>query len=440
LGKIKDLVQINNILSQNVAEKKYKLEQFQEEISNKNQMNETNDKSKEIFKESSRSIGETKNIKTEKFVIDIDERGEEKIEYLVIDTAGFGDTELDNKEILSLLKDLVPIIKKNGLNQILFVTGGRFTQEEINTYKLLESVIFDSNVVNYTTIIRTRFPEFEDSSACEEDKRELKEENLEIFKILKNRKIIYVDNPRIIGRDAETNKEIREESRTRLLTYLGTCQDTYYSSNLGTLSQRINNYITAEEELKKEIVLKEQKNSEEEIKLQEKIEEVREQKKCELKMTERNFEKQKQWLAEEVQKKIQTTQQEFEEAQQNQLKRLRESHNEALEEVNRAIQNNLNQIRESCNRVQVGEPVCSRGHDRNIQTYDKSGRLIPDYQSDFIGHIYCPTCGENQHDVALRNAQTYTLEEWSKKTLNKLLKKEEKCKRRLMNKTAKNEK
>src|SRR5687767_4019137 len=50
-----------------------------------------------VFKESSRSVSETKSVQTEKFSIDLKRDGSQKVHYLVIDTAGFGDTQLDNK-------------------------------------------------------------------------------------------------------------------------------------------------------------------------------------------------------------------------------------------------------------------------------------------------------------------------------------------------------
>src|SRR5207244_2638061 len=100
----------------------------------------------EVFKESSHSISETKSIQTEEFIIDVRKDRKEKIHYLVIDTVGLGGTRLSNKDILKLLQDLVPIIKQNGLNQVLFVTRGRFTKEEIEAYDLLSSIIFDKNV------------------------------------------------------------------------------------------------------------------------------------------------------------------------------------------------------------------------------------------------------------------------------------------------------
>jgi energy-coupling factor transporter ATP-binding protein EcfA2 len=365
----------------------------------------------EVFKESAGSISQTKNIQMEKFALDISRDGTEQIHYLVIDTIGFGDTQLDTKEILQLLKELVPIIKQNGINQIFFVSDGRFTEKEITTYKLLENVLFDRGVVSYTTIVRARFSNFDNLDACETDRQKLRAENDEIFQILRASKIIYVNNPPLEGRAKELNKEIREESRKRLLTYLGTCQDNYKPTNLEDLSARIDDFMTQEEALSKEVVDREQEIQKREAELQKEVEIIQEQKTRDLRITGRNFERQVQELQVQSEKKVQTTRQELEEVNQAQLQRSQEAHNQALNQINSSCQNNLSQIRNNYNQVQVGEPVCRYGHDNNIQIYNKSGLLVPDYQSDFIGHIYCPTCGQTQTDFTLRNATTYTLEE-----------------------------
>jgi flagellar biosynthesis GTPase FlhF len=365
----------------------------------------------EVFKESAASVSETKNVKTEKFTIDLSEDGKKKVDYLVIDTIGFGDTQLETKEILGLLKDLVPIIRKNGLNQIFFVTGGRFTQEEIDTYKLLKSVLFDEKASNYTTIIRTNFPGFEKSEKREADKKKLWKENQEVFKILSNSKIVYVDNPPISDHYSDVARIARESSRRRLITHLGTCQDNYYPSDLTNLGGRIDNFMEREEELKRALEEKEKIVKEQELELQKEVETIQSQKTRELKITERNFERQTQALKNQNRKKLEAIRQELDEAHSSQLQKSREAHSETVNEIRQTIQNNLSQIRNSYGYVEVGEPICSRGHDRNIQTYDKSGYLIPDYQSDFIGHVYCPTCGRNDYSPTLRNAKTYSLEE-----------------------------
>jgi predicted GTPase len=367
----------------------------------------------EVFKESAGSVSETKEIKTERFTIDISKDGTQQINYLVIDTAGFGDTKLSEKEILQLLKGLVPIIKENGINQIFLVNNGRFKKDEVDIYRLLENVLFDQNAGNYTTIVRTKFPSFENHETCEEDKQQLQIENNEIARILQRSKIIYVDNPPLEGnsRVVEINKETRELSRKRLLIYLGTCLDSYKSSNLEDLNNRVNDCMSQEEKLNKEITDKEQKIREREAELQKEVQTIEEQKTRDLRITGRNFERQVQELQEQNTKKVQTTRQEIEEVYQEQIRQSQEAYNQSLNQINSDCQSNLSQIRNSFNNVRVGEPICRYGHDNNIQVYNKTGSLISDYQSDFIGHIYCPTCGANDYDFTLRNATTYSLEE-----------------------------
>lgn len=248
-----------------------------------------NEEFEEVFKVSARSVSETKSVKAEKFTIDISEDGKEYIDYLVIDTIGFGDTKVSDKEVLQLLQDLVPIIGDNGINQIFFVTDGRFTEKEIETYKLLETVIFDKKVVDFTTIVRARFPEFEDREECDEDRKALREENEEIFKILKTSKIVYVDNPPLAGRSLVKNKEIREESRKRLLTHLGTCRDIYFPNNLAEFKQRIDDYQTKSEQLEKQLTESEQAIREQEDKFQSDIQAAHTKQRIDSELSQRDF-------------------------------------------------------------------------------------------------------------------------------------------------------
>ncbi|CAJ0641429.1 15207_t:CDS:2 [Entrophospora sp. SA101] len=311
----------------------------------------------EVFKESDASISETKHIQTEKFALVLSRDGTQQINYLVIDTAGFGDTKLSEKEVLQLLKDLVPIIKENGINQIFLVNNGRFKKEEIDIYKILENVLFDENAGKFTTIVRTKFSRFGDQEACEEDERKLRTENNEIAEILQTSKLIHVDNPPLEGRPRviEVNKETREMSRTRLLTYLGTCQDNYKSAKLEELGKRTDAFLTQEQALNQEITDKEQKIKEREAEFQKEVEAIQQQKARDLRIT------------------VQTTRQELEEVNQEQLRQSQAAYNQSLNQINSACQSNLSQIRNSFNNVQVGEPVCRYGHDNNIQVYNKSG-------------------------------------------------------------------
>ncbi|CAJ0844937.1 9089_t:CDS:2 [Entrophospora sp. SA101] len=230
----------------------------------------------EVFKESAGSISETRNIHIEKAEIDLDKDGNEKLEMIIIDTVGIGDTQLTTQGVLYRLAEAASHIGE-GLNQIFFVSGGRFTEKEEEAYRLLSSVIFDSKVVNFTTIIRTNFPNFDDETACQKDREAMRKENSRLSNIVNSARIIYVDNPPMAGhpKAIELAKEIREESRQILLTHLGACQTVYKPNNLGNLNQRIGNYMSDKEKLEKEIAEKERLMREQTERMNKQINEVR---------------------------------------------------------------------------------------------------------------------------------------------------------------------
>ncbi|CAG8608632.1 1379_t:CDS:1 [Ambispora leptoticha] len=209
-------------------------------------------KSPNFFTESAGSVSETREIQIKEFEEEINSNGEEAIKYRVIDTVGIGDTRLTEQGVLCKIAEACHYIK-DGLNQILFITNGRFTKEEIDTFDLLKSVVFDADVSKYTTIVRTDFPEFEDELKYQQDQQQLCAENPALFKILSATRIIYVDNPPLKGRTASINQEIRKDSRKRLLVHLATCQGTYRPQNLAAMNDRIGNYMKEHETIKKEL-------------------------------------------------------------------------------------------------------------------------------------------------------------------------------------------
>ncbi|CAG8497813.1 29286_t:CDS:2 [Gigaspora margarita] len=222
------------------------------------------------FKESADSVSETRRIEVAEFEENITQDGSEKIRYRVIDTVGIGDTRLTPRAVLGTIQEAEEYLEK-GLSQILFITNGRFTEEEKIAYKLLRQVIFDNEVVRYTTIIRTNFPEFDNEDACERDRRALKNENGELLDIINSARIIYVDNPPINTNNTRrnvVNKETREDSREILLTLLGTCRGNYRPENLAQMNERIKNYKTEKEKLEAELKEKDKAMKEQGEKLQ----------------------------------------------------------------------------------------------------------------------------------------------------------------------------
>src|SRR4051794_19111941 len=76
---------------------------------------------KDKFNVSSGSVSETKNIEEGVFEFDLKKDGSEKIKYRVIDTIGLGDTNMTPIGVLTRLAEMAGRVKREGLNQILFV-------------------------------------------------------------------------------------------------------------------------------------------------------------------------------------------------------------------------------------------------------------------------------------------------------------------------------
>nr|CAG8449814.1 3355_t:CDS:2 [Entrophospora candida] len=161
-----------------------------------------------------------------------------------IDTMGFGDRRLTPQEILRKFAENIDYDDiKDGFNQILFVTNGRFREEEIEAYDLLE-VIF----------VRTNFPDFEDDIECEQDRLDMIKENDKLSTIIKEcKKVIHVDNPPITRRTKEGAEETRKESRKKILNHLNICGKIHYPPNLVELNDRIKEYMTGIEKLENEL-------------------------------------------------------------------------------------------------------------------------------------------------------------------------------------------
>ena len=259
-----------------------------------------NNNFEEIFKESSRSVSETKKIQFEQFE-------EDGTNYLVIDTPGIGDTKMSDSEVLDIIAEAV-YRAKDGISQVLFVVGGRFDQSEMATYNLLRTIIFDEHITNHTTIARTRFANFRSGKECQEDirlmreaaqekkselenqiadnekklqsisshdeqyqkllieteklKKELKSTLSEIIESCQGR-VVHVDNPPVGIRgiseeDSKSNKKKRGKSREKVLKHLNkNCQEDYNPEKLQKLSNEIANdyfqYLEKKKELEAEL-------------------------------------------------------------------------------------------------------------------------------------------------------------------------------------------
>ncbi|CAI2169544.1 17491_t:CDS:10 [Funneliformis geosporum] len=203
------------------------------------------------FKEGEFAVSETKKIAEYTFE-------HEGMKYRIVDTVGIGDTKMTMDKVLNRLA-LMGYSVKDGLSQILFVTDGKLVEEPRSTYELLKKVVFDDELANYTTIVRTNFPDFRKGKKCEEERQNMIENSESMKELIEECKneIIFVDNPPIdIANDEDLvylNKKRREESRERLLNHLkNICHDAVYKpENLVYLSEKLSKHVNRKEKLKK---------------------------------------------------------------------------------------------------------------------------------------------------------------------------------------------
>jgi DNA repair exonuclease SbcCD ATPase subunit len=302
-----------------------------------------------VFEESDGSISATKSVKEATAEIDLSRDGSEKRKYRIIDTIGVGDTKLTPQGVLTRLAEIATRVKSEGLNHIFFVTQGRFTKEEVEAYGLLSSIIFDKDVLKYTTVVRTNFSRFENEEACADDRQSLRMENADLSHILNKVNIIYVDNPPLEGRPrvVEINKETREESRTRLLTYLAGCQGNYRPSNIDTLDERVQDYKTHEEKLKEKMKELEVARKQQEEEFRKKITEMKEEQARELRENRIKFEEDVRKVKVEGEENLRKTKTEMEEKQRRDMVDLERRNQERERQIREAHEREARSIREA---------------------------------------------------------------------------------------------
>jgi len=148
---------------------------------------------REVFKESDKSVSQTKEAKVGEFVAG------NGIKYRVIDIMGFNDTAIKPEEVIKIVKHSTTEGDYN-LNQIFFVFKGKLSAENKRIFRLLKEKIFDDKVVEYITFVRTGFANFRTEDECAEDIRLLldpehnDDEGIQMIKECEER-IIHVDNP-----------------------------------------------------------------------------------------------------------------------------------------------------------------------------------------------------------------------------------------------------
>jgi GTPase SAR1 family protein len=203
------------------------------------------------FKENASSISETQDIQVREFE-------HQQINYRIIDTPGIDSTVLSQKELLCKITEAIYSVR-SGINQIFFVSHGRFGEEDIFTYRLLLT-IFGEGVKEFITIVRTNFPQFENKEECESDIRSMVENDGKIIGAtdFSLQKIIHVENfANLMSNNpflSVYNKETRDKSKFILLNCLMSCQKIYCSGSLKSFIKIVKKQFDDKEKLIQERV------------------------------------------------------------------------------------------------------------------------------------------------------------------------------------------
>ncbi|RGB36404.1 hypothetical protein C1646_758132 [Rhizophagus diaphanus] len=199
------------------------------------------------FKESPYAISQTKNLKK------IDFKWNAK-NFRIVDTIGVGYTNLSTKTTLFKIAEGI-LLMPEGMNHVLYVIDGRFTGDDISTFNMIRDSIFKSGILDFVTIIRTKFSNFRNNGECEMDMKKMREENELIAEIINScNGVIHVDNPPInIFEDDDdydyedrilVNKNAQKKSRKKVLDYLEekNMDEHFKSENWDVLCNKIVEY------------------------------------------------------------------------------------------------------------------------------------------------------------------------------------------------------
>ena len=122
---------------------------------------------------------------------------DEKYTVKIVDTIGIGDTNFSPEEVLSRLARWPSCHEcREGINAVFLVIGMRFTKEQAEAFDILWQVLFGPEVVELTTVVRTRFEKFNNPTAVREDKAVLQRQKGAAKRILSHigDRLLYVEN------------------------------------------------------------------------------------------------------------------------------------------------------------------------------------------------------------------------------------------------------
>lgn len=214
-----------------------------------NTLTDTND-----FKSGNQSISLTKYFKSsEEFNWEFSDK---QYKFKVIDNIGFGDTKGEDftDQLLYRIGEGIKEIEGE-VNQILFLIKGRLDPFQIKMFEMFKSFINESEITQFTTIVRTNFPKFKDSIECEKDKEMLLKESGKIRNLIEscNNNILYIDNPGFDNDEIENKSiNIRKRKKTReiILNHLAeNCNQVYKMKEWKSIKEQVSNCLSNVKEI-----------------------------------------------------------------------------------------------------------------------------------------------------------------------------------------------
>ena len=189
------------------------------------------------IQESDESVSVTKYVDSCTAMVDWKEK---QYRLKVVDTIGIGDTDLGHDEVLKRLAQACYECRE-GINAVFFVTGGRFTVEEADAWDIMWKVLFNPAVIDYVTIVRSKFTQFMNPSAVQTDCAKLKAQKGAAGRIMPNvKKIVHVDNP---PSQYLEWKGTRQKSHGVLMDRISQCSSIYKPPQLEEVNERISNTV-----------------------------------------------------------------------------------------------------------------------------------------------------------------------------------------------------
>ena len=201
-----------------------------------------------LFDESSRAISKT--IGTPIKLVAVHFAGTRYV-LKIVDTISIGATMLNPVDVLNQLARIANNCT-GGINQVLFVTSSRFTKEEEDAFHMMKSIIFQPEVLAYTSVIRTNCVEHDEPAADFRVRTDLEQQS----PVMKHvHKFLLVDNPPTErGITRQKAMEDRCRSRQRVLGHLiFNCRERYFPDSLHRVQERIKGMMYEETTLQREL-------------------------------------------------------------------------------------------------------------------------------------------------------------------------------------------